>query len=250
MTDRAPGSAGWSSKSGASIGAMTGSGSLVGLSPVWAVVPLRGLRSAKTRLAPELDPDQRRALVVDMAGRTLGACRDARTVAGTVLVTLDPAAARLAEAWGARTIVQHLPGLNDAIREGRTLAMALGARSILVLPIDLVRISPAAIDAVVASAAASAVADGPSRVVALVPDRHGTGTNALLVSPPDAIEPAFGVGSHALHRLAALDRGLPLVELGGPLTLDVDTPSDLLAALDTEDDQGARPLASAPTVDG
>ena len=220
-----------------------------GLSPVWAVVPLRGLRSAKTRLAPELDPDQRLALVREMVERTLDACRRARTIAGTVLVTLDPAAARLAEACGATTIVQRVPGLNDAIREGRSLAAALGARSILVLPIDLAAISAPAIEAVVASAAAHLPPPGSAGVVALVPDRHGTGTNALFVAPPDAIEPAFGVGSHALHRLAAAERELPLVELGGPLTLDVDTPSDLLAAIDARKGEGSPVVGTASAAD-
>ena len=33
----------------------------------------------------------------------------------------------------------------------------------------------------------------------VVPDRHGTGTNALLLQPPDVMAPSFGEGSHARH---------------------------------------------------
>ena len=66
--------------------------------------------------------------------------------------------------------------------------------------------------------------------VAVVPDRHGTGTNALLLSPPDVIAPSFGEGSRRRHLREALDSGItpavePLVSLG----LDVDTPGDLEA---------------------
>ncbi len=193
----------------------------------WAVVPLRGLDSAKTRLSGELDPAQRRELVVAMAERTLAATRDSRRLAGTVLVTADPAAARLAEGLGARTVVQRVAGLNAALSEGRAAAGAAGATAILVLPIDLASVSASAIDALV-DAAAQAPVERP--VVVLVPDRHGRGTNALLVAPAGAIDPAFGPDSRAAHREAAARAGATLIELGGPLTVDVDTADDLLAA--------------------
>jgi 2-phospho-L-lactate guanylyltransferase len=199
------------------------------LARTWAIVPLRGLESAKTRLAPELDAEERLALVTEMAHRTLAACRDAELLAGTVLVTLDPEAAALAETFGARTLVQRLPGLNAAIREARSAAIRLGATAILVIPIDLPRISPDAIDAVVRAGRDPAHANEGRAVVALVPDRHGTGTNALLVAPAQAIDPAFGPGSRALHRSAAEAATAAYLELDGPLTFDVDTASDLLA---------------------
>jgi 2-phospho-L-lactate guanylyltransferase len=207
------------------------------LARTWAVVPLRGLESAKTRLAPELDAEERLTLVTEMAQRTLAACRDARLLAGTVLVTLDPEAAALAETFGARTLVQRLPGLNAAIREARSAAIRGGATAILVVPIDLPGISADALDDVIGTAHAAvgtpAVGARPASsarsIVALVPDRHGTGTNALLVSPAEAIEPAFGPGSRALHRESADEADATYVELGGPLTFDVDTASDLLA---------------------
>jgi 2-phospho-L-lactate guanylyltransferase len=66
--------------------------------------------------------------------------------------------------------------------------------------------------------------------VAVVPDRHGEGTNALLVSPPAIVEPAFGPDSRATHRAEALAAGATYLELGGPLALDVDTRADLLLA--------------------
>ncbi len=210
------------------------------LARVWAVVPLRGLESAKTRLAPELDAEERLALVMEMAERTLAACRDAASLAGVVLVTLDPAAARLAEAYGARTIVQRLPGLNAAIREGRSLALEAGATAILVLPIDLPLVSADALDAVVTAASAAEAAAG---IVAAVPERHGTGTNLLLVAPAEAIDPAFGPDSRRLHEAAARAAAMPWLELGGPLTLDVDTFSDLIAA-----DTGHSPAATGATA--
>lgn len=199
------------------------------LERTWALVPLRGLEDAKTRLGAELDPEERLELVVAMAARTLAATRDATGLAGTVLVTADPAAAELAKAFGARTLVQRLPGLNAALREARTVAVDAGATAVLVVPIDLPAVSAAAIGEVLATAKPAAAGSVAALVVA-VPDRHGAGTNALLVSPPGAIQPAFGEGSFEAHRRAAEVAGAAFVEVRGPLTLDVDTGADLLVA--------------------
>src|SRR5204863_514805 len=65
----------------------------------------------------------------------------------------------------------------------------------------------------------------PERGVAIVPDRHGAGTNALVLSPPDAIAPSFGPDSCERHLAAAGASGLPhAVERVPSLALDVDTP--------------------------
>jgi 2-phospho-L-lactate guanylyltransferase len=64
--------------------------------------------------------------------------------------------------------------------------------------------------------------------VVIVPDRHGTGTNALLLEPPDVIRPAFGPGSFARHLERASQAGVAW-EVAQPdsLLLDVDTSDDL-----------------------
>jgi 2-phospho-L-lactate guanylyltransferase len=206
------------------------------LGSTWALVPLRGLEDAKTRLGAELDPEERLELVIAMASRTLAATRDAAGIAGTVLVTADPAAAELAAAFGARTIVQRLPGLNAALREARAVATELGATAVLVLPIDLPAVSPAALEELLkdgADALGNALEGAPGGgrpLVVVVPDRHARGTNALLVSPPAAIEPSFGEGSLAAHTAAAVASGAVVRQHGGPLTIDVDTGADLLVA--------------------
>lgn len=62
----------------------------------------------------------------------------------------------------------------------------------------------------------------------LVTDRHGTGTNALALRPPDVIDFAFGPGSRSAHRAAAEAAGAVYLEVHGPLTVDLDTPDDLV----------------------
>ncbi|HUG30950.1 MAG TPA: 2-phospho-L-lactate guanylyltransferase [Candidatus Limnocylindria bacterium] len=226
------------------------------LARTWALVPIRGLESAKTRLGGDLDAEERRDLVVDLLRRTLRATRDARRIAGTIVVTMDPDAAGIARDHRAIGLVERAPGLNGAITAARSVAVARGATAVLILPADLPAIDAAAVDAVVDAGArvAPRSADAahakaratplpgdpvaqpggealrPKGVVVLVGDRHGSGTNALLVSPPDLIEPAFGPASRDLHGAAALASGAAFVELAGPLALDVDTAEDLVDA--------------------
>jgi 2-phospho-L-lactate guanylyltransferase len=208
----------------------------VDLSRTWALVPIRGLESAKTRLGGDLDPEERLALVTTLLRRTLEATRDARRIAGTIVVTMDGDAAELAGRHGAIGLVERAPGLNEAIEAARSVAIARAATAVLVVPADLPAVSSEAIDALLAEgqsfAAADAGANGraPHGLVALVGDRHGAGTNTLLVAPPSVIDPAFGTDSRRAHAVAAAAAGARFVELDSPLALDVDTPADLLAA--------------------
>ena len=144
-----------------------------------------GLETAKTRLGEGLDAEERLELVTDLLTRTLVATRDASRIAGTVVVTMDPAAAGLAQEHRAIGLVERAPGLNAALVAARSVAVARGASAIVVLPADLPAITALAVDCLV-EAAVLAAARRRRAVVAIVPDRHGSGTNALLVSPPDA----------------------------------------------------------------
>ena len=199
------------------------------LSRTWALVPIRGLETAKTRLGGNLDAEERRDLVVDMLRHTLVATRDARGIAGTIVVTMDPDAAGIARDHRAVGLVERAPGLNGAISAARSVAVARGASAVVVLPADLPGISAPVVDALI-QAAANGIAEPAGGLVALVTDQHGRGTNALLISPPGLIDPQFGPGSRVLHRVAATAAGATFRELDGPLALDVDTPDDLVVA--------------------
>jgi 2-phospho-L-lactate guanylyltransferase len=193
--------------------------------PVVAIVPVGTLTGAKSRLGAVLDAEEREELTLRLARTTIGAVVAARRIDETLVVTPDDTVRSLAESLGARPIRQRSSGLNRGIDAGRDEAVAAGAAAILVVPIDLPDVTPGAIDEV------AAALDDPRRpLVAIVPDRHGRGTNALLVAPPDAIEPCFGGDSRAAHAAAAEAAGAVLVELDGPLSVDLDTPDDLLLA--------------------
>lgn len=190
-----------------------------------AIVPVGSLERAKSRLGAVLDAEERRDLVLRLADGTIRAAVATPGIDETFVVTPDDEVRDLALRAGARPLRQRSRGLNDGLREARDEAMAGGAGAVLILPIDLPHISPEAIAPLVAVAF-----DHGSPVVAIVGDRHGRGTNALLLAPPDVIDVHFGGDSHDAHASAAVAAGAWLVELDGPLTVDLDTPDDLLLA--------------------
>jgi 2-phospho-L-lactate guanylyltransferase len=199
---------------------------------VVAIVPIGALENAKSRLGGSLDAEERRDLVDAMIERTLAAATTTPAIAETLVVSPDREALEQAAALGARTMRQRGQGLNAGIREARDDAIAGGADAVAILPIDLPLVSPAAIEQLLGPL--GVVGERP--LVVLAPDRHHRGTNGLVLAPPDAIEPSFGGDSRAAHQACATDAGARYVELDGPLSLDLDTPDDLLLVESIVDD--------------
>ncbi len=198
------------------------------LSHLVAIVPVRSFESAKSRLGEPLDAEERQTLVAGLLDRTIRAASGVEAIESVVVVSPDPAVLRAAAAAGATPVRQPDDGLNEGLRSATRWATADGATAVIVLAADLPAISAAAIEAVVAAAAKARRPDRP--VVAIVADRHGRGTNVLLVSPPDAIAFRFGPGSRAAHLAGAGAVDAIAVELEGPLALDLDLPEDLILA--------------------
>jgi 2-phospho-L-lactate/phosphoenolpyruvate guanylyltransferase len=206
-----------------------------------AILPVKRFGDAKQRLLAVLDRPQRAALVKAMLADVLGAITHTGAVERVIVVTAEGRAERiaLAHAQRVRTPIEVLQEPADrGHREAATLgifrAKALGAGCIVLLPGDCPLLDPGELDAALQRM-------HPGRV-AVVPDRHGRGTNALLMSPPDAIGPAFGPGSRARHAGRAERAGHEVaVESLDSLSLDVDTPDDLevMAALLNADPERA-----------
>jgi 2-phospho-L-lactate guanylyltransferase len=192
---------------------------------VIAIVPVGSIEGAKSRLGAVLDAEERRDLALGLAERTIRAAVLTPGIDETLVVTPDDEVRELALRAGARPLRQRSRGLNDGLREARDEAIAAGADAILVLPIDIPAISP---DLLAPFATMAADADG--RFVGIVPDRHDRGTNVLLLAPPDVIDFRFGGDSKDAHLDAARTADARVEVVSGPLTLDVDTPDDLLLA--------------------
>lgn len=179
-----------------------------------AIVPVKGLDGAKSRLAPVLDADGRRDLVLRMLGDVLAACQGAESVERILVVTPEP---RLVDA-GVDVLVDAGEGHPAAIRAA--LADPRSAVGALIVMADLPLVTPQALDRLAAFA----------RPLALAPARDG-GLNALALREPSAFEPAFGVpGAASVTTARARGAGLTARVVDDPvLAHDVDTPCDLRA---------------------
>ena len=186
-----------------------------------AVLPIKSFSEAKRRLRHELSPGDRRALVEAMFCDVLIALRRAASIERVIVVSADNAAQQIAGGYGASVVSDNERGHNNAATVGVHSALELGAQRVLMVPGDCPALSPAEVDALVARPASA-------RSVLIVPDRHGTGTNALLVTPPDALSPSFGPDSCKRHQATASEHDVEaeVVEIPS-LAMDVDTPEDL-----------------------
>jgi len=187
-----------------------------------AIIPVGSFEGAKSRLGELLDAEERQELVEGFLARTIAAALGADRLADVLVVSPDREVLARASDLGARTMRQRSRGLNAGLRDARADVVAGGADAVVILPIDLPFLTTPDIGRVLEGL------DDRTHVVVVVTDRHGTGTNVLALCPPDVIDVAFGPGSRAAHRLAAETAGATYVEVDGPLTVDLDTPDDLV----------------------
>lgn len=200
-----------------------------------AVLPVKRFDDAKQRLQDYYSPGERRALAGAMFSDVLSALRSTRTLDELLVLSGDPDAQRIAARYGAGVRGDSDHGHNPAALRGIREALARGADRALLVPGDCPTLDPTELEELLARAA-------PSRSALIVPDRHGTGTNALLLAPPDALEPSFGPGSCQRHADDAQTAGVGHEVVQVPsLALDVDTPEDLeaLRAALASDPRGA-----------
>ncbi len=225
------------------------------------VVPVKSFNNAKKRLATVLSAQQRCALMQHMLDDVLSAIAATSEVEGITVVTSD---ADVAQWVGKRaqslktplrvfdpgshqtgsnkaektkvdkdignkpslSSVKHLAeaGLCHAYNMAATDLTGQGAHTMLLLPADIPLVTKADIQALLAGHTCPGVS--------LAAAGSDGGTNALLVSPPNIIAPAFGENSCQRHSAHAREQGLePVVLNTSGLNLDIDTPEDIHALL-------------------
>jgi 2-phospho-L-lactate guanylyltransferase len=190
-----------------------------------AVVPIKTLSSAKQRLSAALASGARQSLAQAMFSDVIASLRRSQRIEAIAVVTADVVATAIAH--GERVTVlpdegEH--GQSAAALIGVRYAVAAGYERVVLLPGDTPLIDAAELDEMLDRCQTDALE------VAIVADRHGTGTNAVVLTPPDVMEPSFGPGSFDRHLALAADAGLQhRAEPMGSLAHDVDTPDDLTA---------------------
>ena len=188
-----------------------------------AILPIKSFGAAKQRLSPALAGGARQALAQAMFSDVLSSLKKVKRVDSITVVSADPVVDAAARGSGVTVVVDPVEsGQSDATMVGIRHALSSGFERVLLVPGDTPLLDPDELDALLARGEA----DGMQ--VVIVPDRHGSGTNALMISPPAAFEPSFGPHSLDRHVTLAQEAGLRhSVEEVPSLSHDIDTPDDL-----------------------
>lgn len=193
---------------------------------IWAVVPVKRFVTAKSRLSPVLCQSERaelaRAMYEDVLD-VLSSCQGILT--GTVVVTSEEVAAKIARAHGAAVVVDTQDnGINAAVRQGLVELERSGGAGAIVVPSDIPQLT--------AQAVVRAAVLSETNVLAIAAAVRDGGTNLLGCRPAGAIPLNFGPSSFDRHRRAASDAGLSVEVLNLPeLSLDIDCPEDIATFL-------------------
>jgi 2-phospho-L-lactate/phosphoenolpyruvate guanylyltransferase len=195
---------------------------------IFALLPVKDPRNAKQRLVGFLSPEGREALARLLYRQTIAALLRASGIDRVVVVTSDAEIAAHARRRGAYVLeeqqqLSHSASADAACRR----VMEMGAKTALLVPIDVPLVAPADFESLAAVGACGC------RGVVIVPSADGTGTNALARTPPDVIPSCFGPGSFQTHLEQARARGVPAEVLRLPgLMFDIDTPQDVAGLLE------------------
>jgi 2-phospho-L-lactate guanylyltransferase len=185
-----------------------------------ALIPVKALYEAKSRLAASLTQDQRKMLVLDMLHHVISTLLTSNVLAGVTVVSPDPFVLEKAEIWGACAQVEEEHGHNPALHAAALRELAAGATALLTISADLPLLHPCDIQGMVEQ---SRLYD-----VVLAPSWEGTGTNALLVRPPLALSYLFGSGSLQRYLAETKKEHLRSVLYNSiGMALDVDTVDDV-----------------------
>lgn len=186
------------------------------------IIPVNRPERGKSRLASVLDPHDRLALNHAMLNHTFDEVTRLSDIADIYAVTKSPEVRAQAAMRGFVTSGEpETCDLNDAIKIGVNRAREAGALEIMVLPVDLPRLSTSRLRSVIQE-----FRDGPD--VLIITDDAGTGTNVLLWRPIASASFQYGIGSAERHARSAERLGLRVVSRkDDALSFDVDTPQDL-----------------------
>ena len=197
---------------------------------MWVIVPVKQFHLAKQRLSTVLSDEERAYLAKMLLHDVLQSITNSPKVSHTVIVSRDPAAEEIAHAFGCKFLPEDKADLSLAVSQGASFARSHGASSFTMVPGDVPLITAEEVTRLITNAPRLSG-------ITIVPDRHGTGTNGLVVRPTNLMPFQFGEGSYQLHIEAAKALGVTATQLPlSGLSLDIDTPNDLLSLLELAGD--------------
>lgn len=199
-----------------------------GIRTICAVVPVKTTASAKERLSGLVPAHLRPGLALTMFEDVVDALSRVPELSAVAVVTIDAAVGRIAERYGARVIP-------DGPEPGHTAVVAAAARRLVLEGCDGMLQVPGDIPLVTADEISRLIqAHQASPAFTISPSHDEKGSNAILLSPPDAVSLTFGDDSYFPHLDAARRHGIePTVVRSPGIARDVDWPEDIVALAQT-----------------
>jgi len=190
------------------------------------LLPIKDLRNAKKRLAGVLRPEERFGLAQAMLADAIRAASGIQRADKIFVITnYEPAMEAAAQCGWEILREEEQISESASVDFASRLCVDRGVTALLRLPLDLPLVQPSDIDELLAM-------ECSAPAVVIVPSRDGTGTNAILRTPPALFPSHFGPDSFAKHRSEAERAGARIiVRRNERLEMDVDDESDLHALL-------------------
>jgi len=187
---------------------------------VFAIIPVKKLDEAKSRLSSLLSDNERRKFCLEMLRDVLVTVKTTRCIRWAVVVSVDPTVLQAAKRFDVVPLMESQPDLNQAVSEAINWCVQNGAKSALVLPADIPSVTPRDLNKILSL--------GKEAAMVISPSRSGDGTNALLLTPPNTLPTFYGKNSFALYIKEASKRSISFRTLKLPrIALDIDTVEDL-----------------------
>ena len=188
---------------------------------VFAIIPVKKLEMAKSRLSSLLTDDERKQFCLKMLEDVLITVKSVRVIHQIIVISKDPVVLQIAENFGATFLKERKTGLNEAVSQAIGRCIQRGAASALILPADIPLVAPADLNRMLSL--------GERASMVISSSRSGRGTNALLLTPPNASPPFYGPSSFQRHIEEAPKRRISLCRLKSQrIALDIDTVKDLI----------------------
>ncbi|MEM3506517.1 MAG: 2-phospho-L-lactate guanylyltransferase [Candidatus Bathyarchaeia archaeon] len=188
---------------------------------VFLIIPVKKLSDSKTRLSSILSPIERKALMLAMIKDVLKAAKSSKKIDNIILVSSDQNVFKISKEFNIEFLEERSQhGLNNALQNAIKYCIKKNSKSVLIIPADIPLVLAEDLEEIIGLSESSSIV--------ITPSKNGCGTNALMLSPPNIIQPMYGNNSFYSHIYEAKIKGVETkVYKSYRLALDIDTPKDL-----------------------
>jgi 2-phospho-L-lactate guanylyltransferase len=188
-----------------------------------AVIPMKSLHSAKSRLSNILTAQQRKNLAMYLLDATITELKKSNFISEIIIVSIDKAVENYSCLNNLKFIKDSDEGVNKAVILADNYCINNGINANIVIPHDLPFISAKEIDEI------CTISNKYHKCIIICPSKRFDGTNILFRKPPDVIKTHYDDNSYMNHLKEAYKLKIPVESLDlVKLRFDLDTKEDLL----------------------